>query len=62
VALRAPGDFIESLTNPNIQFSNDPATGRQSTLSGPPLDGFVAFEGTGVQTRVLVTVGVFVRF
>jgi hypothetical protein len=62
VALHAPGDFLESLTNPNIQFSNDPATGRQSTLSGPPLDGFVAFEGTGIQTRVLVTVGVFVRF
>ena len=44
------------------RYSNDPATGRQSTLSGGPLDGFVAFEGTGVQTRVLVTVGVFVRF
>jgi opacity protein-like surface antigen len=62
VDLRAGGDFIESLTNPNIQFSNDPATGRVSTLSGPPLDGFAAFKGTGWQTRVLVTVGVFVRF
>ena len=62
VALHAPGDYLESLTNPNIQFSNDPATGRRSTLSAPPLDGFVAFEGTGVQTRFLVTVGVFVRF
>jgi hypothetical protein len=62
VALHAPGDYLESLTNPNIQFSNDPATGRRSTLSAPPLDGFVAFEGTGVQTRFLVTVGVVVRF
>ncbi|HEX7777662.1 MAG TPA: hypothetical protein VF424_00400, partial [Vicinamibacterales bacterium] len=62
VALHPPGDFLESLTNPNIQFSNDPATGRRSTLSAPPLDGFVAFEGTGVQTRFVVTVGVFVRF
>ena len=62
VELRTAGDFIESLTNPNIQFSNDPATGRVSTLSGPPLDGFAAFKGTGWQTRVLVTVGVFVRF
>ena len=61
VALHTPGDFFESLTNPNIQFSNDPATGRQSTLSDV-LDGFVAFEGTGVQTRILITVGVFVRF
>jgi hypothetical protein len=62
VTTGAPPDFIETATNPNIQFSNDPATGRQSTLSGPPLDGFTAFKATGVQTRVLITIGVFVRF
>jgi opacity protein-like surface antigen len=62
VTTGAPADFIETATNPNIQFSNNPATGRQSSLSGPPLDGFTAFKATGVQTRVLFTVGVFVRF
>ena len=62
VTTGAPADFIETATNPNIQFSNSPATGRQSTLSGPPLDGFTAFKATGVQTRVLITVGIFVRF
>lgn len=62
VRLTSPGDFIESLTNPNIQFSNSPATGRQSTLGGEPIEGFVAFKATGIQTRVLVTVGVFVTF
>ena len=59
VQLNPPGDVLETLTNPNIQFSNDPATGRPSTLSGDPLDGFVAFKASGLQTRVLVTVGVF---
>jgi hypothetical protein len=62
VDVRAGGDFVESLTNPNIQFSNDPATGRVSTLSAEPLQGFEAFKGTGWQTRVFVTAGVFVRF
>ena len=62
VRLNVPGDYIETLTNPNIQFSNDPATGRRSTLSGPALDGFAAFKATGIQTRVQVTVGVFFGF
>ncbi len=62
VTLRSSGDFIETLTNPSLQFSNDPATGRESSLGGPALDGFVAFKATGLQTRVLVTVGVFARF
>jgi len=58
----SPAGFIETTTNPNIQFSNDSATGRQSTLSGPALDGFTAFKSTGIQTRTLITFGVFVRF
>ncbi|HYN08906.1 MAG TPA: hypothetical protein VES67_16105 [Vicinamibacterales bacterium] len=62
VDLRAAGDYFEMETNPNIQFSNDPATGRVSTLSEPPLAGFVAFKGTGIQTRVLISGGVFIRF
>jgi hypothetical protein len=62
VDVRAGGDFVESLTNPNIQFSNDPATGRVSTLSAEPVHGFEAFKSTGWQTRVLVTAGVYFRF
>lgn len=62
VTTGAPPGFIESFTTPSIQFSNDISTGRQSTLSGTPLDDFPLFKGSGIQTRVLVTVGVFTRF
>jgi hypothetical protein len=58
----SPAGFIETTTSPNIQFSNESATGRQSTLSGPALDGFTAFKSTGIQTRTLVTVGIFLKF
>ena len=61
VARGTPADFIETGTSPEIQFSNDPAIGRQSTLSGAALNGFTVFSG-GLQTRVLVSVGVFRRF
>jgi hypothetical protein len=56
-----PADSIETATNPSMQFSNDPSIGRASTLSGS-LDGFEAFKGSGVQTRVLMTFGVFLQF
>jgi hypothetical protein len=56
-----PGGFVESFTNPAIQFSNDPSTGRRSTLSAPPLEAFRVFSG-GIQTRTIVTVGVSRRF
>jgi hypothetical protein len=56
-----PGGFIESFTNPAVQFSNDPATGRRSSLSAPPLDGVEVYSG-GTSGRVLLTVGVTKRF
>jgi len=55
-----PAGFIESLTNPNLQFSNSASTGRISTLGGP-LSNFEAFHGS-VNMSVAVTVGVFKRF
>lgn len=55
-----PASFIESFTNPAIQFSNDPAIGRQSSLSGPPIVAFEAFTG-GMQSRTIVTFGVFLK-
>jgi len=56
-----PVSFVESSTNPSIQFSNDPSTGRQSTLSPPGLNGFQAFKG-GTQVRTIATIGIFRRF
>jgi hypothetical protein len=61
-ATGTPADFIESFTAPAIQFSNNPSTGRTSTLGGSGLQGFEAFEGDGLQTRVIVTIGFFTRF
>ena len=60
VATFTPGRFIESFTYPNLQLSNNPSTGRESTLSGA-LDGFDAFTG-GWQTRFRLTAGLVVRF
>jgi hypothetical protein len=62
IAQGTPADFIESFTTPSIQFSNNPSTGRESTLGGPPLRDFEAFTADGLQARVLITAGVFVRF
>lgn len=56
-----PSGFIESFTNPAVQFSNDPSTGRRSTLSAPALQDVEVFSG-GLQTRTLLTIGFFRRF
>jgi hypothetical protein len=56
-----PADFIELFANPGVQFSNDPSTGRRSTLSGPALSAFEVFSG-GLQARTLLTVGLVRRF
>ncbi|HSC28495.1 MAG TPA: hypothetical protein VLD67_14550 [Vicinamibacterales bacterium] len=61
VTTGSPGGFVESFTNPSIQFSNDPSTGRLSTLSGPPLRGF-ELSSDDVQARLVLGVGVFARF
>ena len=56
-----PAGFVESFTNPAIQFSNEPSTGRRSTLSGPALDGFQVFEN-GTRARTMITIAVARRF
>ena len=56
-----PAGFIESGTNPSIQFSNDPSTGRRSTLSAPALERFEVFDG-GTRVRTLLTAGLAFRF
>ena len=62
VRTSGPASFIESFTHPSIQFSNDPATGRRSSLSGPTVTGFRALEQDGLGTRFTITAGVTVRF
>lgn len=62
VAQGTPAGFVESFTTPSIQFSNDPATGRESSLGGPGLQGFEAFRSDGVRARVRISGGLFVRF
>ena len=62
VATGTPADFVESFTTPSIQFSNNPSTGRESSLGGPPLEGFETFAPDGWRVRVLITAGVFFRF
>ena len=57
----SPAGFIESFTNPSIQFSNDSSLGRQSTLSAAALDGVTVFDG-GIQTRTVVSFGISRRF
>jgi hypothetical protein len=62
VAVGAPTGFIESFTHPSIQFSNHPSTGRQSTISGAPIEGFRVFQSEGLATRLVVTIGLARRF
>lgn len=62
VAAGTPAGFIESFTTPAIQFSNSAGTGRESTLTGAPLQGFKAFSTDGLQTRFVFSAGVFLRF
>ena len=57
-----PEGCIESFTTPAIQFSNNRTTGRESSLTGAPLQGFKAFSTAGLQTRYIITAGLFVRF
>jgi hypothetical protein len=61
VTTGTPPGFIESFTNPAIQFSNNASTGRQSTLGGASIQDFEAV-GAGRETRLLMTFGVFKRF
>ena len=61
MARTGPSGFIESFTNPAVQFSNDPSTGRRSSLSAPALQDVEVFKGS-VQTRTLVTFAITRRF
>lgn len=62
VATGTPAGFVESFTTPAIQFSNSASTGRESSLSGAPLTGFEAFSTSGLQTRLIITAGLVMKF
>jgi len=62
VASGTPADFIESFTNPSIQFSNNASTGRRSSLSGDTFDHLEVARSTRLQARVVVTFGIALRF
>lgn len=62
VSVGSPADYIESFTNPSVQFSNNTSTGRRSSLSGDALDHVEVARSTRLQTRALVTFGVAFRF
>lgn len=62
VATSTPADYIESFTNPSIQFSNNALTGRRSTLSGDAFDHVDVTRSTRLQVRGIVTLGLAIRF
>jgi hypothetical protein len=62
VVNQTPSGFIASDTTPSIQFSNTPALGFQSTLSGPDIAEFETFEGSGLNRHITMTAGWFWRF
>jgi hypothetical protein len=47
---------------PSIQFSNNPTTGRSSSLSGPAVTDLRTFTGSGTHIQTHVAVGYFLRF
>ncbi|MDX1385126.1 MAG: hypothetical protein R3190_15850 [Thermoanaerobaculia bacterium] len=59
IATGTPADFVESFTTPSIQFSNDPSTGRESSLGPPGLDGFESFDSDRLNARIVISAGIF---
>jgi hypothetical protein len=62
VAASQPADAIWSDLSPGIQFSTNPSTGVESSLSAPALDAFRSLKGSGFQNRLTFAIGYFVRF
>ncbi len=61
VTTQLPSGVTASFTTPSLQFSNNAAFG-SSSLTGSPLTGFRSFSGSGLQSHMNVTAGVFLRF
>jgi hypothetical protein len=59
VVTGSPTLALPSITNPSVQFSNTPSL--TTSLSGR-MSGQTVFTGSGLDTRVNLTVGYFIRF
>lgn len=62
VATLAPASVLGIPANPTVQFSNNPSTGAQSSLSGTPINRFQTFGGSGTQAQITIVPGFFWRF
>ncbi|MBI3492563.1 MAG: hypothetical protein HY047_12410 [Acidobacteria bacterium] len=62
VATLTPVAVYAIPVNPAVQFSNNPSTNAQSSLSGAPINGFQTFGGSGTQVQIIVVPGFFWRF
>jgi hypothetical protein len=61
VALQGATGVIASATTPSVQFANLTSSTR-SSLSGPPIERFITFAGSGSQIQIAFSAGYFVRF
>ena len=62
-AALTPLDVVtSSFGSLGIQFSNNPSTGRVSSLSGPAINGFRTFAGSGIESHLGIAAGLFLRF
>lgn len=57
-----PAGVIVTGRTPNLQFSNNPSTGFQSSLSGPAIVNLKTFAGARVRVHTGLTAGMFFRF
>jgi hypothetical protein len=62
VATFTPGSVLVIGANPTVQLSGNPSTGAQSSLNGPPINGFQTFAGGGIQAHISMAPGLFWRF
>jgi hypothetical protein len=62
VATLTPPTVLVIPANPAVQFSSNPSTGAQSSLGGPPLNGFQTFGGSGTHVQINIVPGFFWRF
>ena len=62
VTMQTPAFVISTGASPSIQFSNSTLFGRPSSLTGPEVKDLATFTGSGMRTRMRVSVGYVVRF
>jgi hypothetical protein len=56
----SPGVTLRTVTTPSVVFSSQPS--QQRSLSGPRLEAFETFSGSGMPFEVIATAGYYFRF